>query len=390
MHILLLRHYPLSEGPSMRAFADQIATGLRGRGHWVRELTAPVLLARLVAGHRGLRKWLGYVDQFIIFPPILWLHSRRSPVGSIWVFADQALGPWIPLLKKRAHLVHVHDLLALEGALGQQPFHPVPWSGRIYQRWIRQGFRQARCFLAVSAASREALGQHLLVPPLLSEVLHNPLPTRFAPIAAPSAAAELAAGLPQLACRPFLFHIGRNWYKNRLGVLALWEQLGQLGSQLDLVLVGALEPPLAAWIQQRPALQARLHVLPQASDELVVALYNRAEALLFPSHAEGFGWPILEAMACGCPVITTNRAPMSEIAADAATLLPPCPAQPEALAVWAQQAARSVQAVMQRPAAERQQARQKGLLQASRFDHGRWLDQLELHYQRALALHVQG
>jgi glycosyltransferase involved in cell wall biosynthesis len=389
MRILLLRHYPLSESPSMRAYADQIAAGLRGRGHQVRELTAPVVMARLAGGHGGMRKWLGYLDQFVIFPPLLWLNRLREPASSLWVFADQALGPWIPMVRNRAHLVHVHDLLALEGALGQQPFHQVPWSGRIYQRWIRHGFRLARCFIAVSAASREALNKHLLMPPLLSEVLHNPLHSRFVPIPSQSVVTEITTALPQLNLRPYLFHIGRNWYKNRLGVLEIWEQLGYLGVQLDLILVGSLDPPLAAWIQQRPALQSRLHVLPQASDQLVLALYNCAEALLFPSHAEGFGWPILEAMACGCPVITTDRPPMSEIAADVATLLPPYAASPESHPLWARHAARSVQAVLQRSSTEREHARRKGLLQASRFAYAQWLDQLELHYRRALALQNQ-
>src|SRR5205085_3940294 len=50
------------------------------------------------------------------------------------------------------------------------------------------------------------------------------------------------------------------------------------------------------------------------------ALYNRAHALLFPSRFEGFGWPIAEAQACGCPVLTSNRPPMNEVAGQGALL----------------------------------------------------------------------
>jgi glycosyltransferase involved in cell wall biosynthesis len=386
VEICLLRHYPLVEGPSMRSFADQLVGGLRSRGHRVYEFTAPVVMARLAGGQRGLRKWLGYFDQFVLFPPLLLLRRRRFPSRCLCVFADQALGPWIPLLKHRPHVIHVHDLLALEGALGEQPFHPVRFSGRLYQRWIRRGFRQGRYFVSVSAASRKALARHLPAAPIVSEVLYNPLPPRFAPLAPAVASAELKTSFPDVCNRPYLFHIGRNWYKNRLGVLMIWQQLHQLGGDVDLVMVGQLEPSLVAWIAQRPSLQPHLHVLDRASDHLIVALYNRAAALLFPSHCEGFGWPVLEAMACGCPVISTDRAPMSEVAGEAATLLPPCPVETADQEIWAHQGALRVLEVLQRPPTERQHAREQGLLQARRFHYSVWLDQLEVHYQRALAM----
>jgi glycosyltransferase involved in cell wall biosynthesis len=52
-------------------------------------------------------------------------------------------------------------------------------------------------------------------------------------------------------------------------------------------------------------------------NSILEALYNRATALLFPSRFEGFGWPIAEAHACGCPVICSDRAPMPEVAGNA-------------------------------------------------------------------------
>ena len=55
----------------------------------------------------------------------------------------------------------------------------------------------------------------------------------------------------------------------------------------------------------------------QPSSRQLQSLYSLASLLLFPSHHEGFGWPILEAMACGCPVVTTERPPMTEVAGSA-------------------------------------------------------------------------
>ena len=163
--------------------------------------------------------------------------------------------------------MHVHDLLALQAAQGCQPFHHLGWSGKLYQRWICHGFRQAQCFLSVSAATREALTAELQRPPRLNGVLLNPLPPRFRPLPAAAAAAEVAAAIPDLRSNLFLLHIGRNWYKNRLGVLMIWEQLWSSTTSKPpaLLLVGALEPALQRWLEQRPHMKPHLHVLHQPS-----------------------------------------------------------------------------------------------------------------------------
>jgi glycosyltransferase involved in cell wall biosynthesis len=392
MHILLLRHYPLVEGPSMRGFADLIAVGLRSRGHRVQELTAPVLLARLALGHSplakhsSLTKWLGYLDRFVLFPPLLWLRALTLPAATLCVFSDQALGPWIPLFKSRPHIVHCHDFLALEAAMHHQSFHQLGCTGQLFQCWIRRGFRQARCFLSVSQATRSALERQLQRQPLMSAVLYNPLPSHFFPLPQSEVAAAMARALPALGRQLFLLHIGRTWYKNRLGLLAVWEQLQILHSPVHLVLVGAADPAMREWIGQRPELECRIHILDRASDSLLVALYSQAAALLFPSHAEGFGWPILEALACGCPVVTTDAAPMTEVGGQAASYIPPCPPRLQDQPRWARLAAQQVQALLQRSPAEKAEAMRQGFSQAHRFQYERWLDQLEAHYQSCLAL----
>ncbi len=63
--------------------------------------------------------------------------------------------------------------------------------------------------------------------------------------------------------------------------------------------------------------------LHDVAEEDLRALYSRAEALLFPSFEAGYGWPVAEAQACGCPVGTSNRAPMTEVGGEAATYFDP-------------------------------------------------------------------
>ena len=387
MRILLIRHYKLIEGPSMRSFANKIAHGMRQRGYVVREITAPVVFGRLFGKENGCVKWMAYLDQFVLFRLQLWWLSRRLSSRTLCVFCDQALGPWIPLLKHHPHVVHVHDLLALQAAQSRQPFHHLGWSGRLYQRWICHGFRQAQFFLSVSVATRDALTAELQRPPRMNGVLLNPLLPRFRPVPPAEAAADLAAAIPNLGSRPFLFHIGRNWYKNRLGVLMIWEQLWSLtiSTPHALVLVGTLEPELQRWLDQHPHMEQHLYVLERASDALVLALYNRAAALMFPSHAEGFGWPVLEALACGCPVVTTGCPPMTEVGGDCASYIPPAPTEPSAQPGWARQSAEQVAAVLARSREEQQAVRSQGIARAQSFNQAEWLDQLEAHYTWALS-----
>ena len=67
-------------------------------------------------------------------------------------------------------------------------------------------------------------------------------------------------------------------------------------------------------------LSDRLVEIKNPDSAMLEALYNRATALLFPSRFEGFGWPIAEAQACGCPVICSDRGPMPEVAGEAALI----------------------------------------------------------------------
>jgi glycosyltransferase involved in cell wall biosynthesis len=68
--------------------------------------------------------------------------------------------------------------------------------------------------------------------------------------------------------------------------------------------------------------------LQDLDDAELAALYRGAELLLFPSLEEGFGWPVVEAQACGCPVVTTGKTPMTEAGGSAAIYLEdPCDAK---------------------------------------------------------------
>jgi glycosyltransferase involved in cell wall biosynthesis len=104
---------------------------------------------------------------------------------------------------------------------------------------------------------------------------------------------------------------------------------------------------------------------------------------LFPSLAEGFGWPLIEAQACGCPVITTDEAPMNEVAGQAACYLPRLKSMAE-MDAWAAQGAVVLQRLLDEPAAARQQRRHQAEGWVKRFDIGKAVDEYLAIYKDVL------
>jgi glycosyltransferase involved in cell wall biosynthesis len=376
--VVLLGHYRPVEGRSMAGYRQLVEQGLRQRGYWVKSITAPRLLSRLVSTESRATKWLGYLDQLLIFPPLLLLRQLVWPEKTSIVVLDQALGPWVPWIQHRNPLIICHDLLALRASRGDFAEHRVGRSGQLYQQLILWGFRHGQRFAAVSAASAADLRRELKQEAKAwVSVIYNPLPNGFYPMTKPLAHQHLKKVDVDLKHSDFILHVGGYWYKNREGVCAVFAALHQSRPDLKLVLVGHLEEPAQAVLQAHPDIQNSILHLPGVTTEELRALYSSAAALLFPSWLEGFGWPVLEALACGCPVITTDRDPMREVGGHAAVYIPACPSQREARDHWVKTTAQTALTVLNRSVEQQTHWRKRSLEQAARFSHADWLDQLE-------------
>jgi glycosyltransferase involved in cell wall biosynthesis len=368
MNLVLFTHPGFTESPSMPRFADSLARAFTARGHRVTR-RAPIARVRRVLSRAPLAKWAGYVDQYLIFPREIQAALRTDPEDTLYVFSDQALGPWVPWVAHRPHVVHCHDLLALRSALGQIPENPTGPTGRVYQRYIRRGFRQARHFISISHRTRDDLHLHGGVQPVTSEVVYNGLNHPYAPMAQVEAVEVLrAAGLPAVP-KGLILHVSANqWYKNVAGLVRLYAQYAAAQSQpLPLWLVG-VHPSLAlqAALNTVPP-QGRVEVLLGLDNRSLQAAYSVAQVFLFPSLAEGFGWPLVEAQACGCPVITTAEAPMTEVAGPHSRYLPRLLAH-EDVQSWACHGAKVLAEVLALPADAREALVREGLAWSRRFD----------------------
>jgi len=224
MRIVLLTHPPFLPSHSMPRFAGMLGEGLRARGHEVQVWAPQPHWQHRLSGTR-LAKWAGYVDQYLRFPRWVRAQLARQEPDTLYVLADQALGPWVPLLAGRPLVVHVHDLLALRSALGEVPENPTRPSGRVYQRYIRAGFAQARHFICISQRTRDDLLRVGGVQPLSCEVVHNGLHRAWQALPADEARRRLrTAGLPVPPSGMLLHVSGGQWYKNVAGVLRLYAE----------------------------------------------------------------------------------------------------------------------------------------------------------------------
>ena len=183
-----------------------------------------------------------------------------------------------------------------------------------YRARIPDSIRRADAILIPSQATRRALAARF--PEADSKTHVIPLgvsPAYFTPIStAQQRAVATRHGLPE---RYLLFVGDLAPRKNLGGVQRAWELLRQEDPDLALVLVGC---PTGAAISARPGLLSTGYV----DEDDLPAIYAQARALLFPSFDEGFGLPVLEAMAAGCPVVCSDGA-SREFAATAARYCDP-------------------------------------------------------------------
>lgn len=394
MNIVLYTHPEFLGLKSQERFAAMLSRAYRDRGHQV-ELRRPAARVRRWLPRPPLAKWAGYADQYLLFPQAVRAALRDDPADTLHVLCDQALGPWLPLLAERPHVVHCHDLLALRSALGEFPAQPTGLSGRFYQRWIRRGFAQARHFISISHHTRSELQRLGRIAPLTSEVVHNGLNHPYAPLPAASVQQRLrSAGLPADAAG-CLLHVGSGqWYKNAPGVLMLYESyvaesLARQRAPLPLWMVSPPPGPALQALLARLPKQAAVRFCGGVDADTLQALYSHARTLLFPSLAEGFGWPIAEALACGCPVLTTGAAPMTEVGGPHAHYLRPLQAADDA-AAWARDGAALLMTVLDRPPAEQDRAAAAGRDWARRFDAGLAIDSYLAIYRRVLEIETSG
>ncbi len=343
MRILLLGNFAPDRQESMLRFATQLASGLRADGHEVDAWSPEPRLVRLLPRYRygGTAKFVGYLDKFLLFPRRVRARLSAEHPAAVVHIVDHANAVYAPLFAGRPVMATCHDLLQIRAARGEFAQHRVSALGRRYQSWILRNLGRLTHVATPSqqtAFDVERLAgvssRRVSVIPLGLNHAFHPMPAATARLTVGRMLVErrLPAGLLEHGGRGFIVNVGGGqWYKNRRGLLEIYAHLrGRLRPSPRLLLVGKpLAPELVACTRQLGLAEDVICVSGVSAAELQ-AIYSTAAALLFPSWYEGFGWPVAEAQACGCPVFATEHPPMTEVGGDGAGYFDP--AQPAAAA----------------------------------------------------------
>ena len=314
--VLLIGNYSADHQHSMERFTALMLHGLHAVGVEA-EVTIPQRFFGNLSQSGALAKWLGYIDKYILFP--FQLRKKLSRPNVIVHVCDHSNAVYVKHAKSIPVVVTCHDLLDVRGGLGEQTDCPASITGRFLQRWILRGLRRAEAVACVSRATARDAERLVARENSQTQISVVPLALNFdyRKISREEGRARLAK-IPQFDVDlPFVLHVGSNLRrKNRDGVMRIFARCKDQWNG-RLVFAGQpLDEELTA-LAKSLGLLDRIVQIENPDGELLRALYNCATALLFPSRFEGFGWPIMEAQACGCPVICTNSGPMPEAAGDA-------------------------------------------------------------------------
>lgn len=267
----------------------------------------------------------GGVRRVIPFPR-LWTHVRlvwellTRPRPDVLFIPAHVL----PLIHPLPSVVTVHDL-------GYRHFPDAhPLTQRVYLDWsTRFSARAATHIIADSKATKSDLIRFYNIPTEKITVIYPGRDESLQPV--DPARIRAKYDLPE----EYILHVGTlQPRKNILRLIEAFHIITRHASRVTLVLAGHagwLSAPILAKARAVPA--GRIRLLNYVPDEDLAGLYSGARAFVFPSLYEGFGFPVLEAMACGTPVICSNTSSLPELAGDAALLVDPTDTEALAAAV---------------------------------------------------------
>lgn len=373
MKVLLVANYEADRQESMLRFATALHHGLRSSGVDAQITRPEPFFGRLNPSSKGFGKWLGYLDKFVLFPPRL---RRLAHDADVVHICDHSNAMYVPHVRSRPHLVTCNDLLAVRSARGEFPQNRTGKTGRVLQHWILSNLERAQRITCISEATRGDVLRLTSQPRERVSITHMGLNFPYAPVSEIATAAEARrCGEPfdasvftrhDVPAEPYLIHVGgTQWYKNRAGVIAAHAALGPNAPRL--VIVGKRGDGVPRHIEHRS----------DVDNPALAALYSGAELLLFPSLEEGFGWPIIEAQACGCRVVTTDKPPMTEVGGQA-SFYAPDPTDASALAA-------RVREVLAQDTAARRSLVSDGFTNAARFSTERMVREYIAIYTELIA-----
>ncbi|HHT5678574.1 TPA: glycosyltransferase family 4 protein [Raoultella planticola] len=209
-----------------------------------------------------------------------------------------------PLFFLKKTILTVHDLNHIDVD------HNSNLLKKIYYRFVlRRACRRSRKIFTVSEFSKKRICEWADIPSSQVDVVGNGVSEEFNPNIKPYEG-------------KYILVVGnRKRHKNELRALKAFS-IANIPKDINLLFTGEQSEELESYISNHN-LQDRVFFMGRVDNNKLASLYKGARMLLFPSLYEGFGLPVIEAMACGTPVITSNTTSLPEVSGDAAILVDP-------------------------------------------------------------------
>ncbi|SKB98454.1 Glycosyltransferase involved in cell wall bisynthesis [Parapedobacter luteus] len=340
-HIILIGNYTLDHQESMNRYLLSLNEALVQREIQV-TVWKPIIF--FATGQHstihGFGKWLGYLDKWVLFPIIVKLRMLKSVYrkqDTYFHICDHSNSPYLAVLPKSRSGITCHDVLAIRGAFGYEDAHcPASKTGIYLQKWIFRSLVKAKKIACVSQLTlnqlKDLAGARAISSDKKWKVVYNSFNAHFRPMRAPERIAMIQKyGLEDLN---YILHVGSALpRKNRKMLMEMVAHLDEWKGKICYA-GQPIDPALQIRINELGMADRVVSVVKPPHEELT-ALYSGCTAFIFPSFSEGFGWPVIEAQACGAPVIASNIEPMPEVSGGAAIHVSPYHAKEFALALSA-------------------------------------------------------
>ncbi len=244
-------------------------------------------------------------------PPELWRH----PVD-VFHFPFYTM----PVVRNYASIVTIHDIT--------YEIHPewYSWKGRLAMRaFSKFAARHAQKILTVSQCSKQDIMRYYAIPEEKIVVTYHGIEQRFQPIADVTILDTLRQSYGIRAGTVILYVGSIHTRRNVEQLIHAFFRISTKMSDLQLMIVGKREYPYLniEGLLDELDLHGKVILPGYIHDDDLPGLYNLATVSIYPSSYEGFGFPVLESMACGTPVITANNSSLPEVGGDAAVYIDP-------------------------------------------------------------------
>jgi glycosyltransferase involved in cell wall biosynthesis len=251
---------------------------------------------------------------------ILYTMSAKKSKNEINHITDHAF--LVHFLNPKNTVVTCHDLipLVMDRMYGRSALSPL---GKKIYKYNLSGILKAKRVIAVSESTKRDLIKYLKCNEENIIVVYSGVDSRFKKEKELGDLEEIKRKY-NLPDSKYLLHVGNcNWYKNIPGILHSLKML--LSKDIDIILikVGEQFTKEQKELINELGLNERIYHLGLLSDEELILVHKLASVLIYPSLYEGFGFPVLEAMACGTPIVASKVASLPEIVDRAGLLVDP-------------------------------------------------------------------